>query len=101
MLDSLCQLAQLLRRVPQRSDLPHPDHDLLNDVVEGLQDAWQAEGQLRSELGALAQTSPDDSEAVVRILIRIHLLLDALNTPLLDLHEEVKRLIAESPQIEE
>lgn len=73
----------------------------MNDVVEGLQDAWQADGTLRGELATLAQTSPDDSEAVVRILIRIHLLLDALNTPLLDLHEEVKRLIAESPQIEE
>lgn len=96
MLDALCQLARLLQQLPHQ-----PDQELLNDVVEGLQDAWQARDRLQAELAALAQVDPNDAASVVPILVRLHLLLDGLNTPLLDLHDELKRQITEYPQLEE
>ncbi|GMU53860.1 MAG: hypothetical protein AMXMBFR33_30060 [Candidatus Xenobia bacterium] len=96
MLDQLCQLAQSLQKLPHE-----PDQELLNDVVEGLRDAWLTQAKVQLELAALASADVNDATSVVPILVRLHLLLDGLNTPLLDLHDELKRLIAAYPQLEE
>lgn len=100
MLPQLTMLIGLLKRAPQGTGLPQPDAEALDEVQEALSEVvddprWQA------AVVALAGADPSKPESIVPALVNVHLRLESLTTPLLDLHDEVKRLISEYPQIDE
>ncbi len=94
MIEPLLQLIELLGRNPE-GQLPRPDATLLADVRDALA------GLPDPPLGGLSSADPTLPESIVPALVQVHLYLEELTSPLLDLHGEVKRLLIEYPQIEE
>ncbi len=101
MLEQLFKLAQLLGRETRGGKFPQPDIQTLEDILDDLEDIHDDGALLERQVKRLEEADPNDPQQVVPALIALHLRMDELTSVLDDLHAELKRLIADYPQLEE